>query len=84
MITFRQFLKLLGEELWNTAGPQDNPGNPGTKRKNATHYLNKKYGVSGGMAAPGGFSFGTPMSGKPPMPAPPPPPPKRMKKMKKP
>lgn len=74
MLKFQDFLKMMDEELWNTTGPQDNPGNPGTKRKNATNYLNKKYGVAGGGGM-GGFGFQA--AGAKPMTAPPP---KRMKK----
>lgn len=37
-------------------GPQDNPSNPGTKRKNATNWLNKRYGGGAGVTGvmPGG------------------------------
>lgn len=51
MKTFKEFLKLQ-EDLWNTAGPQDNPSNPGNKRKNAKALYNHRYdGTSGGTTS---------------------------------
>jgi hypothetical protein len=50
MLTFTEFLKLK-EDLWNTSGPQDNPSNPGTKRKDAKHPYNQRFG-SAAVAPP--------------------------------
>ena len=59
MITFTEFLKKMqNEELWNTAGPQDNPSNPGTKRKPAEAWLNKRYGGKSGGAGVTGVTQG--------------------------
>jgi len=46
-MTFKEYLKLQ-EELWMTQGPQDNPSNPGTKRKNAKDLYNHRYGDNSG------------------------------------
>lgn len=54
MKTFQEYMKeKINEELWNTAGPQDNPSNPGTKRKNARAWLNKRYGSQMGQGIQG-------------------------------
>lgn len=63
-MTFKEFFKSkeekdkkkYSEELWMSFGPQDNPSNPGTKRKNATNWLNKRYGGGAGVTGvmPGG------------------------------
>jgi hypothetical protein len=77
MITFQEFTKMMDEELWSTSGPQDNPNNPGTKRKNPTNFMEKPkkaagVGMGGSVPVQGGTDA-TP-------PQPPPPPPKKMKK----
>lgn len=50
MITFKEFIQ-IAEDLWYTSGPQDNPQNPGTKRRNEVGLWNKRYGNgTGGQA----------------------------------
>ncbi len=52
MISFTEWLKIK-EELWMTSGPQDNPSNPGTKRKNAKDLYNHRYdGTSAPTSVP--------------------------------
>lgn len=51
MLSFKEFLRLQ-EELWLTTGPQDNPSNPGTKRKDAKDPYNHKFGSAAGMSVP--------------------------------
>jgi hypothetical protein len=56
MKTFREWLLLRekGDGLWMRGAPQDNPSNPGTKRKDAKHPYNHRFGGIGGAAPVGG------------------------------
>lgn len=55
MKTFWEFLAIVEGGLWMRSGPQANPSNPGTKRRNAKSLYNHRYGggAAGGMGGMG-------------------------------
>lgn len=54
MKTFKEFLQLREGGMWNNPGIQDNPSNPGTKRKDAKDLYNHRFGDAGGGSSPMG------------------------------
>jgi hypothetical protein len=55
MKTFQEFMAMMevGKGgLWMHAGPQDNPSNPGTRRKDPKDPYNHRFGSGGGTAVP--------------------------------
>ena len=48
MKTFKEFILLREGGLWMNPPIQDNPSNPGTKRRNAKALYNHRYGSPAG------------------------------------